>query len=154
MKIDIKELIEFDHWANTEVIKFVTVGNIADTGPLKIMSHIINAYKIWLSRIQSLPQNAEVWHTYGKDEINNAYLSCYNEILNLISKSDFNPEKIISYTNSKSEKFDSSVKDILIHLLNHSSYHRGQIKALLSSYSLDFPYIDYIHYARKIKSLS
>lgn len=36
------------------------------------------------------------------------------------------------YSNIKGEKFTSTLDDILIHVFNHSTYHRGQVALLVT----------------------
>lgn len=38
-------------------------------------------------------------------------------------------ERVVAYTNSKGEAFETPVDEILTHLFAHGPYHRGQIAA-------------------------
>jgi uncharacterized damage-inducible protein DinB len=53
------------------------------------------------------------------------------------------------YTNSKGERFTSPVGDILMHVVNHSTYHRGQIAADMRASGMEPAYTDFIHAARQ-----
>lgn len=152
MLIDLKKLAEFDFWANDEVINFLSAQEYPDDKPLMIMSHILNAYGLWFERIENIPLKTGVWSIHKQSELKSKNSEYHRTFLKIINETESNPDKQITYTNTKGENFTSAVIDILMHLLNHSSYHRGQVIQLLSSYGLNFPYVDYIHYKRKIIS--
>lgn len=149
--INYKDLFEFDFWANCEVIKYVSSSKVKKEKALSIMSHILNAYVLWIGRIKNIPQNTGVWQIYDKSELTDKNLEIRKMMSDFLFDREFYPDKIVTYKNTKGENYDSTVEDILFHLFNHSSYHRGQVIHLLSSSGNDFPYIDYIHYVRNIK---
>lgn len=148
----ITEIFQYEKWANNEIINAVVKINSPTEKVLSLMSHIINAQIIWLSRINNTVPDTEVWKMFEKDELNIRHTESIDNILNFLNEQkedDFG--RFISYQNSKGEKFKTSVKDILIHMSYHSAYHRGQIISLLKSEGEEFPYTDYIHYVRNIK---
>ncbi len=55
---------------------------------------------------------------------------------------------VLSYTNSSGRPFTNRVSDILFHIVNHSTYHRGQIALLLRQQGLEPVPTDYIFYKR------
>lgn len=56
------------------------------------------------------------------------------------------------YRNNKREQFKQPVADVLIHLFNHQSYHRGQIVTMLRQLgATQIPALDYIVFTRKGK---
>jgi uncharacterized damage-inducible protein DinB len=54
-----------------------------------------------------------------------------------------------AYTNSKGEHFSSQKGDILMHVVLHSAYHRGQIAADMRASDLEPVYTDFIHAVRQ-----
>ncbi len=145
------EIFNYEKWANTEIIKAIEKTNSPSEKVLSLMSHIINAQIVWLSRINNTIPDTEVWQLYKKDELIVRHTVSIDNILNFLNEQkDVDLEKIITYENSKGEKFTTALKDILIHLSHHSGYHRGQIISLLKSEGEEFPYTDYIHYIRNI----
>lgn len=54
----------------------------------------------------------------------------------------------IGYKTSKGDAFQNTVKDILFHIINHSTYHRGQIAANCKEYGIEPLMSDYIFYKR------
>jgi uncharacterized damage-inducible protein DinB len=55
----------------------------------------------------------------------------------------------VKYRNSKGEPWSSRVEDILIHVLFHSAYHRGQIALQMRASGLTPAYTDFIHAVRQ-----
>jgi uncharacterized damage-inducible protein DinB len=54
------------------------------------------------------------------------------------------------YHNSKKEKFKEPVCQMLLHLFNHSTYHRGQLVTLLRQLGVEkIPATDYVLWTRK-----
>ncbi len=61
-------------------------------------------------------------------------------------------EHEFSYQNSKKEKFRQPVWQMLTHLFNHGTFHRGQLVTILRQLGEDkIPQTDYIHYSRTRK---
>ena len=48
----------------------------------------------------------------------------------------------------KGEKFQSGLDDIMLHVLNHASYHRGQVALLQRADGQEPAYTDYIQFVR------
>lgn len=145
-------LFEYENWANKEVSgSFLTLTDPPEKA-ISLMSHIINAQIVWLSRLKNIVSEVKVWQLYSRSEITGVLeksSSDLSEFINNIFQSDI--ESVIEYANTKGEKFRSGVKDILTHLSIHSAYHRGQIISVIKPFVESAPYIDYIHYIRVIK---
>jgi len=54
----------------------------------------------------------------------------------------------INYVNTKRQRFSNTIKEMFLHLFNHSSYHRGQINQLLVAEGKLAMVSDYIVYNR------
>ena len=57
-------------------------------------------------------------------------------------------DQTVPYRNSAGRDFRNSVRDIVIHVTMHGSYHRGQIARLVRASGGEPPYTDYIQYRR------
>ena len=55
----------------------------------------------------------------------------------------------MSYRNSQGETWSSRKDDILMHVVMHSAYHRGQIAADMRIAGLVPAYTDFIHSVRQ-----
>lgn len=147
-------LFRYEIWANKRVADSLTSLDRAPEKALLLMSHIINAQKVWLSRITGKTYDINsVWKTLAKADITSALnysSSALTEYLNSLQENDL--EKYIEYTNTKGESFKSLLKDILTHLSVHSAYHRGQVILLLKHDLNVLPSTDYIIFVRESNS--
>jgi uncharacterized damage-inducible protein DinB len=138
-------LIRYDIWANRETLRSLKQGTPPPQS-LRWMGHIIGAEYLWLSRLVSQPAKLPVWPELALEDCNR-YLE---ELSRTFRESLPNaiPESLsqeIAYTNSKGERWISTVEEILTHVAIHSAYHRGQIAADLRAAGQVPPYTDYIH---------
>jgi len=59
-------------------------------------------------------------------------------------------QHVFAYQNTRKELFKQPVHQMLLHLFNHSSYHRGQLITMLRQLNSDkIPNTDYIAWSRK-----
>lgn len=58
-------------------------------------------------------------------------------------------DEAIDYVNSRGEPWSSRAEDILLHVVTHSAYHRGQIATLLGAAGLAPASTDFIHAIRQ-----
>ena len=147
-------LFRYEIWANKRVADSLTGLDSPPEKALSLMSHIINAQKVWLCRITGKTYEMKsVWKTLAKADITSALnnsSSALTEYLGSLQENDL--EKYIEYTNTKGESFKSLLKDILTHLPVHSAYHRGQVILLLKPVLNALPSTDYIIFVRENNS--
>jgi uncharacterized damage-inducible protein DinB len=61
-------------------------------------------------------------------------------------------EHTFSYQNTKKEQFKQPVWQVLMHMVNHGTYHRGQMITIMRQLGEEkLPPTDYIHYTRSKK---
>jgi uncharacterized damage-inducible protein DinB len=108
---------------------------------------LLNAQKVWLNRCINQAVVVNIWKTIpnAKElmEQNNHHWQQYLEKLN-----DSNFDQIISYQNSTGTQLETKLSDSLSHLINHGTYHRGQIIQLLKHERTTLPATDYIFWIR------
>lgn len=132
----------YDLWAN---LKWLSVlDRFEDRARAEaIFRHILGAQRIWLARslseeeVPALPEPL----AEGFRLINAAWL----EFLRI---SD--PEAFVSYTNFKGESWFSTVEQIARHVINHGTFHRGQLRGLAQAEGWDdFEDTDLIRWMRE-----
>ncbi len=57
-------------------------------------------------------------------------------------------DKNFEYRNSKGEKWSSRVEDVLMHVIMHSAYHRGQMATQMRRAGMEPALTDFIHAVR------
>lgn len=150
MKEHLKDLLEYSHFFNIELIRKFNDGDLHLAIPdntLKIFSHILNAQKIWNSRIENEDLSLDAWKVHTKDDLEKLENRNFKRTLKILEKMEL--EKVIFYKNSKGVQFQNSVQEILFHVVNHSTYHRGQIAAEMRRAGLEPVSSDYIIYKRE-----
>jgi uncharacterized damage-inducible protein DinB len=140
---DIRELYTYNRWANQRTLSAATrldnqaflrnLGNsfssVRDT-----LAHILGAEWIWLERWQgrspaALPSAAGFtsmqslqarWHTVESDR---------TRFIEALAPARLQEE--IAYINTSGQRWVYPLWQQMVHVVNHSSYHRGQITTLL-----------------------
>jgi uncharacterized damage-inducible protein DinB len=87
-----------------------------------------------------------VWELHSVQEFQNIDKVNYEQTLEILDKFDLN--ETIHYSNSKGQAFSNSIRDILFHVINHSTYHRGQIATDFKHSGIEPLATDYIFYKR------
>jgi uncharacterized damage-inducible protein DinB len=82
-----------------------------------------------------MQENLKGWQKY----LSNATEEALTEKIEFMSAWEINPSKRVI-----------RIDDAIIHLINHSSYHRGQIVQLIKGYVDALPLSTYIMYASEI----
>lgn len=119
----------------------------AEEKSIKLISHIVNAHQIWNRRINYQAMGTGVWDIRSMNELRAADEQNFEETLQILKTLDL--EKIIDYKNIKGEPFSNPVREILFHVVNHSTYHRAQISAALKAGGTEPIISDYIFYKRE-----
>jgi uncharacterized damage-inducible protein DinB len=111
----------------------------------KLFSHSINAHQLWNSRILNFDPFAVLqMHSFEKVKIIDK--ENYLDTLKILKEYDL--ENKIEYQNSKGQKFENSIQQILFHIANHFTHHRGQIISNLRQRGIEPLVTDYIFYKR------
>jgi uncharacterized damage-inducible protein DinB len=143
---DLQHLFNYDEWANREILTVLKKSGTDRSR--KLLAHILSAERLWLERIQQKPQSIAVWPDPSLER-------CEKEFDDLAAawkrylQSEADLERTVTYKNSKGEPWSSREEDILLHVITHSAYHRGQIAADLRAAGIQPAYTDFIHGVRQ-----
>lgn len=146
MKQFFKELFEYSHHFNQKLGDvFVESPDKTSEKAVKFYNHILNAHQIWNNRIEPQQTVFAVWEIHPVKNCKDIDKANYEHSLLILDKFDLNDK--ISY-NAKGQTFTNSIRDILFHAINHSTYHRGQIATDFRQNGLAPLVTDYIFYKR------
>lgn len=114
--------------------------------------HIWNAESIWWQRVK-LQERIVVPSEYFKgslqDMVNELLKQNRDWIEWIGGASEAALEHVFQYRNSKKEQFKQPVFQMLIHLFNHGTYHRGQMVNMLRQLGVEkIPQTDFIVWSR------
>ncbi len=151
----------YNLWANQRLIQ--TLNNleegVADAEILssfssikKTVEHLALVEFIWWQRLKlveniSLPEekNQTLTET-GKELL--AHSLQWKEWVEKSTNAAFEHEFV--YRNTKKEQFKNPVYQMLLHLFNHQTYHRGQLVTMLRQVGIDkIPATDFIEWCRR-----
>ena len=149
MKKQLTTLLEYEKWANARILDALAQLKETDEKCLEIMAHILLVQAVWYSRMDDKAA-PPVWAKKSLNEcretytVNNMLLAAF-----MAKQNDDALARTVKYQNTKGEKFNNSVTQILTHLFNHSTYHRGQIVERLKGKLPAMPVTDYIVFLRE-----
>ena len=153
MSNDLLDLIGHMRWADNVVglalsssVRQPDHTRVAD--PVSLFAHIAATEHLWYSRIRGAPTELAVWPDITVEEsraIAERHAKLFEEI---VAGGGDVLDGLVSYRNSAGRDFRNSVRDIVIHVTMHGSYHRGQIARLVRASGGGPPYTDYIQYRR------
>ena len=142
-------MLAYDRWANRECLVAMQKAPMEESKAVGLMAHIISAEKLWLERMQRVPQTMAVWPATTIEQcvaLLESVADSWQAYLQELPPDGFNDE--IEYRNSKGEPWSSRIEDILNHVFLHSAYHRGQIALQMRADGLAPAYTDFIHAVR------
>lgn len=161
MPYAITKHLQFNLWANKQFADLLaTVPNhiyfhenkSSFSSVAKTLVHIWGAENIWLKRMQGSDSGSLSTEELLKNK--SAALQALTEtsasLLHFVqNKTEAELDRIYPYINLKGEPFESSYLDTLFHVVNHSTYHRGQIITMLREAGIEkVVSTDLIHYIR------
>jgi uncharacterized damage-inducible protein DinB len=155
---DIKLLYEYNWWANEQMLDAVAVlsheqftkdlatSHVSVHGTLV---HLLAAEWIWQERCKGIspkklfdPAEFPTLESVREklDEVKRDQRSYIDGL------SDDSLESVIAYTNTKGEQWEYPIGQILQHVVNHSSYHRGQVTVMLRQLGAKAVMTDFLVY--------
>jgi len=147
----LRKLFEYDYWANQEALRGVATLNAAAERALKIVGHIIGAQRVWLGRLETPGAAAPApWPLMGLEEANAAVSEMHQRWISFLgSLPPARLDEDLVHRNSKGAEFRAPVRDVLMQLVTHSAYHRGQVAAAVREAGGTPSATDYIVYVRR-----
>ncbi len=135
--------LAYNLWANTRLVENIrsvpadTYANLplAPFGSMhETLRHLVGAETIWLDRVRGTSPADFMGITDGRstDELLEMLLAASRSWVELSTAPTGLPAEV-TYATTKGDPFTQSVADLVLHVVNHSTYHRGQIMSLLRS---------------------
>ena len=138
-----RKLFAFNAWANNRV--FETLRDLPESeykqdlktsfGTIHAtMTHLVAAEKIWLSRLAGKPETALMTDqdTPSVESLKSAWEDIAARMARFLAKLDDGKlQEELSYVTTEGKEYRNTLQQILQHIVNHSSYHRGQIAGML-----------------------
>lgn len=147
----LKKLLEHLVWADQRVLDSLRAVTHPDQRALDLYAHVLGSEHNWLARIRELPPREKIWPdlTVARAEAlaaeNAASLRSFLESLSADQL-----QRKVSYKNSVGVAFDSTIEDMLLHVVLHGCYHRGQVALVVRGAGAEPAPTDYIAWVRGV----
>jgi uncharacterized damage-inducible protein DinB len=144
MKIDsslLKTQLDYTYWASDRILDAARplseeelardLGN-SFGGVLGTLIHIFEGDRMWLSRVAGSPRLtlADAGEKWMLDSLQNAWVNVHLGWIDWAGSLD-DVEKILDYVNLAGNRMKLPVWQVVFHVVNHGTYHRGQITTML-----------------------
>jgi uncharacterized damage-inducible protein DinB len=126
------ELARFDAWANAELLAAVR-SVPEDDRVSKLLAHLTAAKHSWIGRItgEDVPADFTLWPSWSREDSGRRLRLLDRELIALVTRDE--PSRVAAYANQRGAEFQTAVADIIVHLANHGSYHRGQLASAVKN---------------------
>lgn len=129
---------DFDNWANKQWLGTLQRKSGVETD-LAVFSHLLSASEIWIRRCNGTSVSSFPVIEPTEAEIDRLTAE-WKQRLN-----DAGDDPIIAYKRTTGEALEARLSHIAAHLLNHGTYHRGELRGLCRARGdSDFPETDLI----------
>ncbi len=154
---ELLDSLEYHRWATEKVLQIVSTlsaekytKDLGSSFP-SIRDTLIHSYgadRVWLGRIQQgqtpdWPKPQEYPSIVSLREVWLETLSTFPSVIQL-----FSSEQLISYQAFDGTPYTNKLADIIRHVVNHGTYHRGQVTTMLRQLGEKAATTDMIAYYR------
>lgn len=162
-------LASYNLWANTRMTDFISA-NISDEqaskeiissfpSVKKTVYHIWDAEDIWIERLRgnSLKEFSSPHYKGSFADGMKSFLQNSTAILEFLKAKEENYFiSTCAYMHTSGIPYEQRLTDILTHLFNHNSFHRGQLITMFRQlgFTTGIPATDFIEYTREKDAVS
>lgn len=149
LKSHFVEMLQYSHWANLLWLDYLAT-RVAAADPVLfqmgtekdqiggVLQHIVSAELIWFERI-----------TGNKLDRQGKFIDLFNQMhngwLDVLETRDL--EENIQYRRLNGEHHENILRVLLAHVVNHGTFHRGQLRQMVEQAGLtDWPETDILYF--------
>lgn len=147
MKAFFNELFDYNFYCNKKIIEQCLALKEVPSRSVVLFSHILNAHHIWNARMLKKTPEFEIWQVHDTKVWADIHYENQRNSFEIMSNAD-GFDKRTDYENSEGRHFTNTLQDMLFHIINHSTNHRGQIAVDLRLNGITPIGLDYVHYKR------
>jgi len=154
MKLLLAQQTQYNLWANTKYVEFFErykgllhkeVISSFKTPELTLL-HIYGAQEVWWARLTNSPIDFEALRNHQLKLTD--LIESSQKLVDYVKNTDaLELQKNIHYQNMMKQVFSQPAYQIILHTVNHGTYHRGQLSLMLKQLNADnIPPTDLIHF--------
>ena len=141
------QLFDYNFYCNRKIIeKCISIEKVPNRS-VELFSHILNAHHIWNKRLLDEDWQYGVWQVHEVKDWEDLHYENQRTTFEIITNTD-DFTKRVDYKTTEGRVFANELKDILFHIINHSTHHRGQIATEFRKNKIESEQLDYIFYKR------
>src|SRR5438128_6549601 len=115
---ELSSMFDYDRWANLEWLEPAKAMEKEE-----VLLHMVQGQIIWLTKIEGTPPWQPSW-----DEYVTHMERSIGRWKRFMLGADLGA--VISYRTSAGDNYESQVSEIVRHVINHGTYHRGQLRGI------------------------
>lgn len=145
MKRFFSNKLNYNHDSNQKIIDLIEAHPNCYSSRLQtLVGHTLNAQNIWNHRLLGLPPTQKVWDLFPLEDLTVLNKQNHHKSLEILAHLDL--DRVVHYHNSEGISNSKKAEDIIYHIVNHGTYHRGQISTELKKQGVQPLGTDYIFY--------
>jgi uncharacterized damage-inducible protein DinB len=154
----LREMFAYNYWARDRQLAVCgsltgeqlaqplggSFGTLRDT-----LKHMLGAESAWLQRFLGSSPRSLPWlkETLSLEAIVSRWKEVEGGMLSFVAGLDSQRlAQPLTYQNFKGETWSYPLREVLLHLANHGTYHRGQVTMALRLLGADAPAVDFLVY--------
>jgi uncharacterized damage-inducible protein DinB len=118
----------------------------ADRTILDTLAHNFGADRIWLQRVAGEPNTGISDADRHLAALQHGWPPIHERWLTLLD----DPSRVVHYQDMKGNPYSSPLWQIVLHVVNHGTHHRGQVSGFLRTLGHTPPPLDLIRYYRSL----
>jgi uncharacterized damage-inducible protein DinB len=139
----LQKLVRHCVWANECWIDFIAATGDSDEYVARRVSHILLGEQAWFQRIAGEQPDRDIWRMMSVEQLR-AMHGKHEGIYESVLSGDL--DRIITYQRFTGEKYQSSISDVVLHLVTHGAHHRGQVAAHIAASDQRPPNTDFVQF--------
>ena len=149
--------VNYSHWASHKLLTYALtlpeedvakhIGN-SHGSLLRTFQHTYYADRAWFHRLNNTPRPGSDFEDAGAGpslaELDRDWWPLLTRFEQIARNGD--PLGVLRYKNLKGEPFERPIWQVILHIVNHGTYHRGQIASMMRQQGHQPPSTDLIYY--------
>ena len=149
---ELRNVLNYNRWANHRAIVSLKASPNPSAQAIRALTHLLIAEKTWLLRLKENMDSTgfDFWPSASVEEcetLAEGIAQSYKELVSDLTEDQLG--LVAKYKNSKGIEYETTYRDILVHVVMHSAYHRGQVAMAVRGEGGEPGYTDYIGFVRE-----